>query len=330
MFKNRIFTILFFYLIITSCNNEININAPYKETTIVYGLLNVSDSVQYIKVNKAFLSEQSVFEVAKIKDSLYHPYKIEVILTQVLNGVVLDRIALDTVSVKREEGTFAGPNQLVYRTKSGYKLNPLSEYFLEIKRFDKNEIIAKGKTNVLGKFLLTNPPAQIAFYQSPDYKTIQLNWANPKGAVSYTIETYFKYTEVNKVTKEEVLKTIKWINVQGYRPTIAQASFGINALAFYNVISSQVKPNPDVIRKVEPELEFRMYVASTSFDEFLRLNNQSFGFNTTINNYSNVEGAVGVFSSRLTNSFFISLNNASIEQLIDGPITGNLGFQKKF
>lgn len=330
MFKNRIFTILFFYLIITSCNNEININAPYKETTIVYGLLNVSDSVQYIKINKAFLSEQSVFEVAKIKDSLYHPYKIEVILTQVLNGVVLDRLALDTVNVKREEGTFAGPNQLVYRTKSGYKLNPLSECFLEIKRFDKNEVIAKGKTNVIGKFLLTNPPSQIAFYQSPDYITVPLNWVNPNGAVSYTIETYFKYIEVNKVTKEEVLKTIKWINVQGYRPTIAQASFGINALAFYNAINSQVKPNPDVIRKVEPELEFRMYVASTSFDEFLRLNNQSFGFNTTINNYSNVEGAVGVFSSRLTNSFFISLNNASIEQLIDGPITGNLGFQKKF
>ncbi len=326
MNKLNTFFAIFFAFLFISCNNEIDINADYEEIAVVYGLLNVSDSIQYVKVNKAFLSDKSVLEIAQISDSLYLPYKIEVILTQVLNDVVVDKMSLVPVEVKKEEGIFAGPNQLVYRTKPGYKLNPLSEYLLEVKRFNKNEILAKGKTNVISTFLLSNPPAQVSFYQNPEYKPFILNWNSPKGATSYTIQTRINYSEINKVTKDTVQKSIIWENVKEFRNLKAQYSYPVNGLEFYNFIKSKLAPDENLIRVIDPEIEFRWYAANADFDEFLRLNSQTFGFNTTVTNYSNVDGALGVFASRLTNSFFIALNNASIAELTSGKITGNLGF----
>ena len=35
----------------TACENEVYINAEYKETIVIYGLLDPQDSIQYIKVN---------------------------------------------------------------------------------------------------------------------------------------------------------------------------------------------------------------------------------------------------------------------------------------
>ena len=55
----------------TACENEVYINAEYKETIVIYGLLDPQDSIQYIKVNKAYLNENiGALEAAKISDSL--------------------------------------------------------------------------------------------------------------------------------------------------------------------------------------------------------------------------------------------------------------------
>ena len=47
----------FALILFSGCDNEVDINADWKETIVVYGLLNPNDSIQYIKVNKAFLNE---------------------------------------------------------------------------------------------------------------------------------------------------------------------------------------------------------------------------------------------------------------------------------
>jgi hypothetical protein len=51
------------------CSSELDINAPYKDITIVYGLLDSRDPIQFIKVNKAFLGEGDAYVFAQIPDS---------------------------------------------------------------------------------------------------------------------------------------------------------------------------------------------------------------------------------------------------------------------
>ncbi|MBK9627952.1 MAG: hypothetical protein IPO56_09700 [Flavobacteriales bacterium] len=49
------------------CSSELDINAPYKDITIVYGLLDSHDPIQFIKVNKAFLGEGDAYVFAQIR-----------------------------------------------------------------------------------------------------------------------------------------------------------------------------------------------------------------------------------------------------------------------
>ena len=73
----RVWGIVIFLMFISSmffsaCENEVHINADYKETIVVYALLDPEDTIQYIKVNKAYLNEGiGALEAAKISDSLY-------------------------------------------------------------------------------------------------------------------------------------------------------------------------------------------------------------------------------------------------------------------
>ena len=43
----------------------------FKETAVVYGLLDQSDSVHYVKINRAFIGPGNSLEFAQIPDSNY-------------------------------------------------------------------------------------------------------------------------------------------------------------------------------------------------------------------------------------------------------------------
>ena len=40
-------------ILFQACKTDFDINAPWKESAIVYGILNQNDTIHYIKVNKA-------------------------------------------------------------------------------------------------------------------------------------------------------------------------------------------------------------------------------------------------------------------------------------
>ena len=106
--------IILVLLVFSSCENTVDINAEWKETIVVYGLLDPNDSVQYIKVNKAFLNQNtSTYTVAQISDSLYLD-STEVSLRQVNTGRVINLIRTNTV--KKQPGIFASDVNYLLQT----------------------------------------------------------------------------------------------------------------------------------------------------------------------------------------------------------------------
>jgi hypothetical protein len=93
------------------CSSELDINAPYKDITIVYGLLDSRDPIQFIKVNKAFLGEGDAYVFAQIPDS--NEWGDAVGYARVhrkLNGQVVATFDLrDTLITNREPGDFYSP-----------------------------------------------------------------------------------------------------------------------------------------------------------------------------------------------------------------------------
>ena len=64
---------LFILLIVCSCETDFDIEAVEKEIPVVYGVLNVTEPKQYIRVQRAFLSKGgSVSDLSKDPNILYY------------------------------------------------------------------------------------------------------------------------------------------------------------------------------------------------------------------------------------------------------------------
>ena len=59
--------------VLYSCNNKLNVNANWKDITVVYGLLSQNDDTAYMKISKAFLGPGNAMQYAKIPDSSTYP-----------------------------------------------------------------------------------------------------------------------------------------------------------------------------------------------------------------------------------------------------------------
>ena len=71
---------------IYSCSTDVELNADYKDITVIYALLDKNSEYQYIKVNKAFLGEASVAEMASVSDSFtYKTADVSVIKIGIMN-----------------------------------------------------------------------------------------------------------------------------------------------------------------------------------------------------------------------------------------------------
>jgi hypothetical protein len=82
-----LFQIAFFCVgiaVISSCKNELELNAPYKEIPTIYAVLNPQDPTQTIRINKVFLGEGDANVMAKVHDSVnYKPGELTVTLEKV-------------------------------------------------------------------------------------------------------------------------------------------------------------------------------------------------------------------------------------------------------
>ena len=60
-------------VVMQSCSNEFELTENWKDITIIYGLLDASDTAQYIRIEKAFLDETtSALTIAQEADSIFY------------------------------------------------------------------------------------------------------------------------------------------------------------------------------------------------------------------------------------------------------------------
>ena len=121
----KIFLIFSIFLVVfPSCETDFDVHAEWQEITVVYGLLDQSQDRQYIKINKAFLGNESAFVMANNADSFnYDPNKISVILREINNGQELFFDSLSYIVLDMDTGIFSNENNIVYYTTK--QLTPL-------------------------------------------------------------------------------------------------------------------------------------------------------------------------------------------------------------
>jgi hypothetical protein len=139
-----------------SCKEEITLNTEYKETPVIYGLLNQSEDLQFIKINRGFIGPGNAYEIAKIADSSYFE-KVSAKVEEIVNNQVVHTWELrDTIlTTKNTNGIFYAPTQKVYYfSTSSHPLDENKNYRLTVD-INEGKLTVVGETQLIRNFAPT-------------------------------------------------------------------------------------------------------------------------------------------------------------------------------
>ena len=336
IFMSKVKNIFFlsFILFIVSCSTNVNINAPWKDITIVYGLLNQEDTIHFIKVNKAFLGDQSAYEMAQIPDSInYKEVKVTLKKVNVSNNNVVQVFNFRDTIVDKLDGIFATDNNKVYYYEGKILNDNENEddlrYDLEIYIYDRNKTVT-ASTKLLNKVKIINPPytdyVNINFAAASPYT---VTWETSKGARLFQLKMKFHYYEINNNDTFE--KTIDMhfsqktsINSLGGQ----ELSNKISWEDFKNMLLLNIEENPNVTRVVKKEaLDFFVYSGSEEMYKYMQISSPTNSLVQDRPFYTNINNGVGLFTSRtVTERIGKKIDRRTIDKITQDSETMRLNF----
>jgi hypothetical protein len=103
-------------LLFSACENEVDINADWKDVPVVFGLLDADSTEQFIRISRVFLGEGDALAFAQIQDSLYYKDgEIVAKVSEFINGNETRNWVLDRrTDIAKDTGIFASPGQVLY------------------------------------------------------------------------------------------------------------------------------------------------------------------------------------------------------------------------
>lgn len=321
------FSIIFF---VTSCKTDFDVTAPYKEVPVVYGLLNVNDSIQWLRINKAYLGEGNALLMAQQPDSINYPDILDVRLEEYQSNNLVKTISLVRDSSRlKEDGTFATTPNILYRTNVSDVINSTSRYKLVCYNRESTKTFS-ASTPVVDNISIEYPVQN---------STSEINWTSrfnfivkwysvPEGYV-YQLKIRLHYSEedINNPANA-VEKYVDWVfgEQQPGEDPAGKMQEEFARTLFYQFVAREVKPDNTKRRKIG-NVDFIFTVAAKEFYTYVQVNRPPSGVNQYIPQYTNIDGGIGIFSSRLTQAVLDKkMDLDSKDSLKRGSITGNLGF----
>ena len=313
-----------------SCTPDLDLNAEYKDVTVVFGLLNPSDSSHYVKIYKGFLTDGNAYEVASYLENISYIDSIDVALEEYVNNVLIRTITMDTTtSVPKDSGDFAYPVQILYYTSE--TLNQAAIYKLKIVNKYTGKVIT-GETPVVNDFVISSPMTSTLNLNIVRESFIKFKKAS--NATAYDIYETFYYFEVDKASGEIVKNgsITRKINSTMLRSQSAEISQPYKPSLIFTAIANNIEPDNSVVRYRSGYdcVEMKVWAAEDDYVTYLDVNTQSSGVvidrNEFTNLVSNDNSALGIFSSRNVSIKSYDISNASEDSLVLGSLTGELGF----
>ncbi len=331
-----------------SCNEKIDLSGGFEETAIVYGLLNQADSVQFIRINRAFIGPGSALDIAQIADSNYFN-QIDATISEVLNGVVTRQWTLNDTIIenKDESGVFFAPNQKLY-----YFNTPLSAALNKNATYKLKAIVNNGAFEITSETKLvsglTSPLAsdfyKFEFAENPhNFLQRTFSFSSGNAAIAnVTLNVKFLEFTSNSVS---TTKTFKWkIGESVANPnSTSPMKFPVNGQIFYELLHQNITQNPSIIKRNLYSITSVITGGSDDLYKYMLLNQPASSLTQSKPSFTNLKATngkkvIGLFTSRFTiynEKFFVNnsiepiianfqmMTTYSIEEMCRGIITGN-------
>lgn len=333
--KQLLITATLLSIIFYSCKTDFDVTSDWEDIAIVYGLLDPTDTAQYIKVNKAFLDKStSALEIAQIPDSLYYEH-ITIQMQQYQNGVLKKTIALEKVDgnlegYSKDSGIFASAPNFLYKTKEPLDQN--SSYHLVITESDNGKVIS-SETEIINDFSILRPtPTQkVNFFPGDNYNG---QFVSAKDGKIYGLTIRFHYREVNVAdTSVAEDKYIDWEIFASKRSNNTGGGqtmdYDIAGDGFYSFVNSQLKDDASVYRQAI-NFDFMFSAGGETLDTYnqVAIAQQGLTSGNIQPEYTNIENGLGLFSSRFYKTVYkVQIDDHTIDTLACSTATKHLRFE---
>ena len=310
--------------LVTACEEDFKITEPYKDITVVYGLLDQGDDTTYLRINKAFLGEGNVLLMAQVEDSSIYKTGLTAVIEEYSSGNLVNSFTLDTVTVdSKVEGLFYNPYQLVY-----FAPLPLSaglEYRLRLNIHGK-EVTAV--TPLVNDFFVTRPNPGTKFIHFAPGVSTAVEWESAKNGKRYDVYMRLRFKEVWVDSPDTIYRSEEWnlgtkksVNVQGGAEMVAAYEND----AFYIFLMDRVPyEDPATEARVQwrysESMDVIIEVAAEEFNTYMEVNEPSNSIVQDRPDYSNITNGIGLFSSRYRKILSKKLHAETIQNIQTLPV----------
>lgn len=311
----------------TSCNEDITLSGEFQETAVVYGLLDVSDSVHMIKITRAFIGPGNSIEIANNPDSSYFT-TVEATIKEKVNGVVLRTWILEDTIVDNKEtnGIWYAPEQKLYyfSTPTSSPLRADAAYELNI-IVNGGEFEVKGFTSIVSGLSIGSSAVstyQFGFAQNAgEYKnagiTVQAGAGNNKAAV-INVRLEIGYEEITGSIVDTL--SFDWNLGEQEVGVSTSKSFSAQGEVFYDLIKRHIQANgaPICDKRNLSYIKIKVVGGASDLYNYMLVNQPSTSVAQNKPTYTNLEASngrrvIGIFSSRQTYETFKPFYDPSVQ-----------------
>jgi hypothetical protein len=316
-----------------SCKTDFDINAPAKDIPVVFGLLSPNDTTHYIKITRAFIGEEDAYILAQDPSLSDYGDVLQVRVEEYKSGNLTHTYnCVRTEITNKDTGIFYSPVQYVYSfqgvlsSEATYKLNILNNE-------SGKEITAE--TNMIRNFTIAKPSYNpnnpiIGFVNSNGtYTSGEVKWSSAVNGRLYESLFRFHYKEVDLTTHDTVSKYLDW-SLPSIKASLLTGGeemlISYESEAFYRFLEARIPVDYNK-KRILGKVDFIISVGGDELSTYIDLNEPSNSIIQERPAFTNISEGVGIFSCRYTRKLTFSLSSYSVQELLTGPYTSQLGFQ---
>ncbi len=337
------------FIFLVSCDNTLDIVEESGDIPVVYGFLSGSDTIQLIRVERAFIDKNtSGLELAQDPNNFFYDESTTVSLVNMdtQEEFALTRVDGNEIGYVRDEGVFANkPNYLYSLDTEELNIDPDNTetvYELQIQRPGDLPLVT-ARTLLVGESrirrpLESNPTIDFGNYINP----VLFIWRKGSNAKIYDINLRFNYQErVANSGDDWINKSATWVVAQNIEDpdnsTESTLEYSERAEQFYNFVANAIPVDETLIRRAI-DVDVQIIGAGGGVNEadqvdiveYIRVEGANLGITSTqvVPSVTNLSEGRGILGSIYTTSLeSVRLTDLSRDSLINGERTRNLNFQ---
>lgn len=330
---------------VNSCSTDFDLNADFKETPVVYALLDASADTQFIRINRAYLSDNvDGLTLATDPEAIYYGDELTVTVEEYSGGTLVNtypvtRINGDDYGIPKQEGIFANVPNILYMFTA--PIDYTHYYRVNAVNSETTKTIS-AQANIVDSFAITRPDDESVFPQSfavSPQNFYQLRWKSAQDAKIYDITLRFHYREGTYYPEGDSIHYTNsaykdWIMETNYEAESTDGginlTYDVQGESFYNFIKAEFPPvNDDYFIRIADSVQFIIDAGGEELYNYFQYNLAQLGITEgeITDSYTNVDGGLGIVSSRYHKVGLIyPVSTQTRDSIACGSMTNGLNF----